>query len=554
MYVGMRRILSKTALPVAILVLAALPGAATAAGPVPAPPLELPGAGARAAAAGPATWLVGAARSPRATAIARAHGARPAGPAGAHVVPRARARALAAALRDAGLLRYAEPDRAMTRAQATAVPGATPAELALTDWRRATISAALAPPPVAPQSPLIALVDSQADPAHPEFAGARLALAGDRPIIDLHGTATASVAGAPANGTGMLGVWPGARLLNVGTGDRRGLTCAESVAGIARALRLGARVLNLSFGSPDPCFAQYEAVSIAVARGLLVVASAGNDRRTRVADGRRNPVMYPAAFPHVVSVAAYGPRGGTSSFSTANGAVDVAAPGESVVAAVPPRYDEDRTRDGYQRLDGTSFSAPIVAGAGAWLLAARPDLRADQVAGLVRRTARDIDARGWDASSGFGALDLGAALTAPAPGLDRTEVNDDVAWVNGSRYSEPDPYLWRGGGPRTIRARADGWKDPVDVYRVRVPAGRRVRVTLTPQPGTDVDLRVHTRRARTVLARRGLLGQSIRGDGRRDSVAVRLRRAATVFVSVLAPRSRTDREPGVSYRLRVSRG
>ncbi len=547
MYVGMRRIFAYAAL----LALATAPAALGAPRPVPATPLELPGGGARAAAAGATTWLVGAARSGRTAELARAHGARALGSAGAHAVPRARARAFAGALRAAGLLRYAEPDRAMARAQASAVPGASAAELERTDWRRATIPAALAPPPVGPQSPLIALVDSQADPAHPEFAGARLAVAGTRPIIDLHGTATASVAGAPANGTGILGVWPGARLLNVGTGDRRGLTCAESVAGIARALRLGARVLNLSFGSPDPCFAQYEAVSIAVARGLLVVASAGNDRRTRVAGGRRNPVMYPAAFPHVVSVAAYGPRGATSSFSTANGAVDVAAPGESVVAAVPPRYDEDRTPDGYQRLDGTSFSAPIVAGAGAWLLAARPDLRADQVAGLVRRTARDIDARGWDASSGFGALDLGAALTAAPPDLDRTEVNDDVAWVNGSRYAQPDPYLWRGGGARTIRATADGWKDPVDVYRVRVPAGRRVRVALTPQPRADVDLRVHTRRARTVLARRGLVGQSLRGNGRTDTVAIRLRRPATVFVSVLAPRSRSDRQPGVSYRLRV---
>ena len=79
-------------------------------------------------------------------------------------------------------------------------------------------------------------------------------------------------------------------------------------------------------------------------------------------------------------------------------------------------------------------------------------------------------------------------------------------------------------------------------------------MTLTPQPGTDVDLRVHTRRARTVLARRGLVAQSLRGAGRTDTVTVRARRRATVFVSVLAPRSRSDREPGVSYRLRVARG
>jgi hypothetical protein len=87
-----------------------------------------------------------------------------------------------------------------------------------------------------------------------------------------------------------------------------------------------------------------------------------------------------------------------------------------------------------------------------------------------------------------------------------------------------------------------------------VPAGRRVRVTLTPRPGTDVDLRMHARTARTVLARRGLLGESLRGAGRADRVAHRARRASTLYVSVVAPRSRTDRVPGVSYRLRVRRG
>jgi subtilisin family serine protease len=374
-------------------------------------------------------------------------------------------------------------------------------------------------------------------------------------VIDLHGTATAAVAGAPANGVGMLGLWPGARMLNVGTGNLEGFTCGETVEAISTAIRARAAVLNLSIGSEGACYAQYEAVSEAIARGILVVAAAGNERLRRTDTGEVNPVTYPAAFPHVLSVAAFGPRGGTSEFSTANGAVDLAAPGESILTAVPPAFDrEDAAVDGYARLDGTSFAAPIVSGAGAWLLAARPDLAADQVAAVLRRSARDLDARGWDQSSGFGALDLPAALTAPTPGRDRSEVNDDVEWVDGRRYAEPDPYVWRGGAAVSFTASADGWKDPADVYRVRLPAGRRVRVTLTPPRDADVDVAVFDRTARSIFARRGRLGIALRGAGATDRITLRPRRTATTaYVAVFAPRSRTAREPGVPYRLRLSR-
>ena len=53
------------------------------------------------------------------------------------------------------------------------------------------------------------------------------------PVTNSHGTATASVAAAPQNGIGILGVWPGARALNVPLRDRAagtdgGITCAAS--------------------------------------------------------------------------------------------------------------------------------------------------------------------------------------------------------------------------------------------------------------------------------------------------------------------------------------
>src|SRR5436190_163243 len=75
---------------------------------------------------------------------------------------------------------------------------------------------ALDPPAVTATSPLIALVDAQADMTHPEWTGdGNFSSLNTRPLTSLHGTATAAVAAAPVNGIGIVGVWPGARALNL---------------------------------------------------------------------------------------------------------------------------------------------------------------------------------------------------------------------------------------------------------------------------------------------------------------------------------------------------
>ena len=185
-------------------------------------------------------------------------------------------------------------------------------------------------------------------------------------------------------------------------------------------------------------------LAYAVSRGVVPVAAAGNDRETVGPDGTTNPVLYPAALPHIVSVAATGPSGATSAFSTSNGAVDLAAPGEGVLTAVPTAWDDDGVVDGYERLDGTSFAAPIVAGAAAWLRAARPNLSAGQIADVLRLSATDIGATGAGTEdSGYGLVNIRAALSRTAPASDTLEVNDDISWVDGRRLGRPDPFLFR---------------------------------------------------------------------------------------------------------------
>ena len=78
-----------------------------------------------------------------------------------------------------------------------------------------------------------ALLDAAADLTHPEWTGdPNVATLPGTPVDNPHGTATVSVAAAPQNGIGILGVWPGARALNVPLktvpGTDGEITCAAS--------------------------------------------------------------------------------------------------------------------------------------------------------------------------------------------------------------------------------------------------------------------------------------------------------------------------------------
>ena len=323
------------------------------------------------------------------------------------------------------------------------------------------------PPPVGPQSPLIALVDSQLDPAHPDLGPNITSLSG-QPLTDLHGTATAEVAAAPANGVGTLGVWPGARALNVPLPPV--IRCSDSARGIAASLAAGAAVINMSYGSDAYCRAEHEELQRAVRAGVVAVAAAGNE----FADG--NPLEYPATLPHVLTVAATARDDRATGFSSASAAVDLSAPGIGIVTGVAAAFDADGTPDGYAALDGTSFSAPMVAAAVAWVRAARPELSPYQAAQVVRLGARDVGAAGWDADTGFGVLTLAGALARSAPQNDLAEPNDEFELVNGRAFGRPVPLVFS-GARRSLTAVLDRFEDPADLYRIRIPARTRVRVT-----------------------------------------------------------------------------
>lgn len=502
-------------------------------------PMRLPatGPGAAAASSQPRTWLVAAERrTPQADAIARRFGATRLRIGDVYEVATPRARAFAAALRAAGALRYAEPNAALRR---TSALDAAPEGYA----RGFVVAPGLAPP--APGAAAIAVIDDLVDVGHPDLGGHTRQL-NPGPVLGPHGTMVASAAAGAFNGFGVTGIFPSAPVLSVGLPLQ--ITCADASNGILAAAGAGAKVINLSFGSPDDCASLFGAVQIAYARGSLVVAAAGNE----FAAG--NPVIYPAAYPHVLSVAALDPTLAPSGFSSENTAVDVAAPGVNIPLAIPAAFDvEDGAVDGVMLASGTSFAAPIVSGAAAWLATARPALSNGQIADVLRRSARDVAPVGYDPASGFGLISMAGALALPTPEPDVLEPNDGISFIDGSVFARPDPYIWKGSGRRSLNGTADRVEDPIDVFRIRLAARSSARIRLRARFGNP-DLYVFRGSAKSVSDTFSILTRSRRGTGRTDSVTITNRgRSARRFYVALDVGDDAGGALNAAYRLELQR-
>lgn len=546
----MRRL---SVLPALALIALASPAAtATAAGPraLPQPPSVLPGAASASTARddGPG-WIV-AGRDGRATAaIAARFDGRPL-VGGAYLVQRARAHGLAAALRRAGRFVYAEPNVRTSPAVSADPLDAMPA-WGGHSWRDHVVEPNLVAPTVTARSPKLFLIDSQMDVHHPEFASSNLRSEGHGVARIEHGTATIAVAGAPANGRGITGIWPDMRAINLPFD----LTCSGAVSNVLRAIRQGAATINMSYGSPRLCYSEYIALQLATGRGVVLVAAAGNE----LAEG--NPLEFPASLPHVLTVAATGPDDEPTYFSNANAAIDLSAPGENITTAIPIALDtHDGVRDGYTAMSGTSFSAPMVSAAATWVRQARPRLTAYQIAQVIRYGARDVGRRGWEPSTGYGVLDVGRSLALRAPPNDPDEPNDGIPWINGTFFKGVDPPIFSPRSrARSFGATLDVYEDPEDVYRVVMAPRSRVGISLKPSPRSgNVNLVVFSHRARSTACatlRRcaNRLGRSLHGGSHRDTVTVRnhSRHAQTLYVEAYI--NSRERTLNARYELRVLR-
>jgi subtilisin family serine protease len=325
------------------------------------------------------------------------------------------------------------------------------------------------------------------------------------------------------------------------------ITSDDEIRGILAAAAAGPTVINLSLGSDSRDPLEQQAVLRAFGEGSLIVAASGNSRE------EGNPLEYPAVLPHVLTAAATTENDVSASFSSSSPAVDLAAPGVDMPIAVPTSFDPS----GFSEADGTSFAAPLVSGAAAWVANQRSVTNVTQLFQLMRGSAKDIEAPGYDTNTGFGLLSVPNALAAPIPPADPQEPNDDIPSVRASglfKTAKP-PLTTAKRRSTTIRATEDYTEDPEDVYRVTVPPHRTFTATMVPSANLTMTLwgpRTKTVFERGAALKRDLLRSSAHPGKATEKVVYtnKLNAAQTYYVDVWIGNGLTLRN--VSYSLHVS--
>ncbi|RME34295.1 MAG: hypothetical protein D6786_05320 [Gammaproteobacteria bacterium] len=194
-----------------------------------------------------------------------------------------------------------------------------------------------------------------------------------------HGTAVAGAIGAVGNNaTGISGVAWQVSIMPL----KFAYDVAGEVAALDYAITNGADIVNASFGGSS--FSQTEQAAVAQLQqaGILLVVAAGND-------GNNNELVhdYPSGLPNpnILSVAASDNQGALTGWSQYGAfSVDVAAPGESILttmAATDPIGNGGATD--YDFIQGTSFSAPLVAGVAALIKSRYPSATFSELRGRI---------------------------------------------------------------------------------------------------------------------------------------------------------------------------
>ena len=228
----------------------------------------------------------------------------------------------------------------------------------------------------------VAILDTGFDLGHPDFVGRPIVSATfvGQPVQDLNGhgthcTGTACGPEAPAGTTPRYGI---AHQSNIHIGkvlsNSGGGTTATVLAGMNWAIAQGCQVISMSLGAQSPVVASYtNAGNIALSRGLLIVAAAGNDSSNTGA---------PANSPSIMAVASLDSNLRPSSFSNF-GKIEIAGPGRDVFSSWPRPQR-------YNTISGTSMAAPHVAGCAALWAQSNPSLRGRQLWDKLQASARRL--------------------------------------------------------------------------------------------------------------------------------------------------------------------
>jgi serine protease len=221
-----------------------------------------------------------------------------------------------------------------------------------------------------------------------------------------HGTRVSGIVAASSNNAeGIAGLSRNGRILPLRVMGKCGGYDSDIIAAMRWAAGLSvpgvpananpARIINLSLAGPGTCSTAYkQAISEINAKGVVIVAAAGNET---------SPVEEPANCPGVLAVAGLRHVGTKVGYSSLGKEVGISAPAGNCVNTDPGQeclYPINTTTnlgltvpavngytDGYNFSVGTSFSAPLVAGAAALMLEVHPGLSVKEIMRRLKAAA-----------------------------------------------------------------------------------------------------------------------------------------------------------------------
>jgi serine protease len=249
-----------------------------------------------------------------------------------------------------------------------------------------------------------------------------------------HGTHVAgTVAQTTNNEYGVAGVAYEATLMPLKVLNEFG---AGTIGDIAEAIKFaadnGADVINMSLGGGGESKLMQEAIEYAHQKGVVIVAAAGNEDT--------EGVSYPARYPHVIGVAAFGPDGERAPYSNYGAGVDISAPGGSDAGAILQETVDENGNGVFLGLQGTSMASPHVAGVAA-LIKAIGIKDPDEIGKVLEQSARVIKDDGLN-YYGAGQLNAEAAVKLASDG--QISFQDFFRWLRENGYL--NPRFWIDGG------------------------------------------------------------------------------------------------------------
>ncbi len=276
----------------------------------------------------------------------------------------------------------------------------------------------------------------------------------NNPVADgsSHGTQVTGIAAARTNnGKGIAGTGYLSKYFPLKAFKTADNTSFGTYEAIIYAANNGVDVLNLSWGSADSySMAAQDIINYAVLeKNVIVVAAAGNTDAELT--------FYPASYDHVLSVGASNVDGTKSSFGTYGYYLDLIAPGANIYST--------RNGNSYGNGNGSSFAAPMAAGAAALLKAKFPQYSALQLMEQLRVTATSVDGLSGNAAYkgllGKGLLNMHRALT--------DTVSPSVRLAGDSLYSQAGQQAFYGDTIHLALA-ATNWLRPATGLQISLEA------------------------------------------------------------------------------------